>query len=86
MYSVKRYKTFSGKFASIASDAIEDAVEIGDNKFGSPTKANKLRAAKTEVVKWAKSNPKTAAGLAAGTAMLGTGATIYSIDRKKKKK
>lgn len=86
MYSVLRYKTFSGRFASKAAEAIEDAVEIGDNTFGSPTKTNKLRATKTKVVKWAKRNPKTAAGLAAGTAALGTGAAIYSIDRKKKKK
>lgn len=86
MYSVLRYKAFSGKFASKAADAIEYVIEIGENKFGSPTKTNKLRATKTNVVKWAKRNPKAAAGLAAGTAALGTGAAIYSIDRRKKKK
>jgi hypothetical protein len=86
MYSVLRYKSFSGKFASKASDAIEDVIEIGEDKFGSPTKLNKLKATKTKVVKWAKRNPKTAAGLAAGTTALGAGATLYSIDRKRKKK
>lgn len=86
MYSVLRYKSFSGKFASKSTKAIEDVIEIGDNKFGSPTKVNKLRATKTKVIKWAKRNPKTAAGLAAGTAALGAGSAIYSIDRKKKKK
>ena len=91
MYSIKRFssvesKQFSGKFSSKAADAIEDVIEIGEDKFGSPTKLNKLKATKTKVVKWAKRNPKTAAGLAAGTAALGTGSAIYSIDRKKKKK
>lgn len=80
-------REFSGKFASKAADAIEDVVEISENKFASPNKINKIKAQKTKAIKWIRKNPKSTAGIAAGVATLGlgTGAALYTLDKKRKK-
>lgn len=78
-------REFSGKFASKAADAIEDVVEVSENKFASPNKINKIKAQKTKAIKWIRKNPKSTAGIAAGVATLGTGAALYTLDKKRKK-